>query len=299
MSHKTSVETFTRRVKVAAFGAKRFGEWLLRPAQYPAPVLGGADEEFPFLVYQKDILISRKDPGAHPLLEAGKKTNLRLAAPSFHGLLVTPTRPLSFWRTLGRVTEALGYQYGMELQGGCVVPALGGGLCLLSNALFEMAARCGWNILERYGHTMEAVPHPPNELWGLDATVFYPYVDLRISPRSGKAKLHMQVAGDVLRFSVYADAPLAVRVILRAIEDRLEQKGEEKTRYNKIVREVFDKTSGQRLEEEIIAVNQKKISHQVLSGRSCLTCGDTTCSARPAFIDNPKRRLTLVSEVVK
>ncbi len=89
----------------------------------------------------------------------------------------------------------------MELRAGCAVPAIGGGLCLLSNALFALAVELGWEILERHGHSMAlADPH------ALDATVAYPYVDLRIAPRRGTAVLAVAVRGDVLVVAAHGDA---------------------------------------------------------------------------------------------
>src|ERR1700743_3485817 len=81
--------------------------------------------------------------GAHPTLEAGKRHNVKLAATAFHGVVIAPDRPLSFWRTLGPATAARGFTWGMELRAGCAVPSIGGGLCLVSNALFAMAVEQG------------------------------------------------------------------------------------------------------------------------------------------------------------
>src|SRR5438034_1022024 len=83
--------------------------------------------------------------------------------------------------------------------GGCAVPAIGGGLCMLSNALFAIAVDLGWTVLERHGHSM-ALADPS----ALDATIAYPHVDLRIAPRGGVAVLDVAVRGDVLVVAVRA-----------------------------------------------------------------------------------------------
>src|SRR5207253_5375208 len=92
--------------------------------------------------------------------------------------------------------------WGMELRSGCAVPAIGGGLCLLSNALFALAVELGWHIVERHGHSI-ALGDPT----ALDATVAFPHVDLRIGPRDGRAVLDVGVRGDLLIVGAHVDAP--------------------------------------------------------------------------------------------
>jgi hypothetical protein len=83
----------------------------------------------------------------------------------------------SFWRALGRPSRARGYVAGRELREGCMVASTGGGLCQLSNALYAAALEAGLPILERHAHS-RIVPGSLAER-GLDATVFWNYLDLR------------------------------------------------------------------------------------------------------------------------
>jgi hypothetical protein len=70
-----------------------------------------------------------------------------------------------------------GYVAGRELREGCLIPSIGGGLCQLSNALYDAALRAGFEIVERHAHT-QVIPGSLAES-GRDATVFWNYVDLR------------------------------------------------------------------------------------------------------------------------
>jgi VanW like protein len=110
-------------------------------------------------------------------LTAGKVENLRIAAGAFHGLEIPPGGVMSFWRQLGRTTRRKGYRSGRELREGCIVPAIGGGLCQLSGLLYQAALDAGLEIIERHGHS-RVVPGSQAEQ-DLDATVFWNYVDLR------------------------------------------------------------------------------------------------------------------------
>ena len=70
---------------------------------------------------------------------------------------------------------------GRELREGCLIPTIGGGLCQLSNALYDLALKCSCEIIERHAHTA-VVPGSQAE-YGRDATIFWNYVDFRFRPR--------------------------------------------------------------------------------------------------------------------
>lgn len=279
---RSRLDVLVWRGKVAAHGAARLARWAVQAASFPPPELAPATG-FDHELYRAEVRVLRADGGADPRLESGKHVNVRLAAPAFDGLLVTPERPLSFWRVLGRVTEAAGYRHGMELRGGCVVPSLGGGLCLLSNALFEMAARLGWHILERHGHTVEAAP-APGALWGMDATVLWPYVDLRVAPRAGRARLEVAVRGGALWLAAHGERPAAEASALEAIDEGSESSGGEVFRRNRIFRRVTARETGEVVEEAVIAVNRKRLLAAAEVGRSCLTCERRDCHMRVAEV---------------
>jgi vancomycin resistance protein VanW len=274
-----------RRTKVAYFQARRLLTWTLQRDRWRVPALAASPAEFPHRVYEREVPIGRTDPGADPVLEQGKRVNLALAAPCFDGLVLAPEQPLSFWRALGRVTAARGFRHGMELRGGCIVPALGGGLCALSNALFRMACELGWNILERHGHTRDAAPLSAaplsGDLWGLDATVFWPHVDLRIAPGQGQARLGLVVVGDRLLLRVDATVPLHTRVSLAGADDRVDAAGRVRIRHNRVLRVVVDQVTGREVQRDVVAVNRKELVRVVDQRRNCMTCDEEACHARP------------------
>ncbi len=270
-TEKSFSQVLVRGAKVKALQARRLVHWFHRPGCYPRPRLASGD--YPYLIYEQRLEIRRSDEDSHPRLEEGKALNLALAAPSFDGLALEPGYGLSFWRTLGRISAERGFDDGMELRAGCIVPALGGGICLLSNALFVMAARLGWKILERHGHTMEAVPCY-SKPWGLDATVFWPYVDLRVEPRE-RVRLKVRVEGGQLVLAVESQQPFQERIELLGVDNRVGDGWRE----NRLLRRRFD-TEGVLIDEDVIGHNRKKMLHSQQRRRNCLTCGESNCQAR-------------------
>lgn len=110
-------------------------------------------------------------------LVAGKINNLRIAARDLDGVEVPADRVFSFWKHIGRASRFRGYVAGRELREGCIIPNVGGGLCQLSNALYDAALDGGLDIVERHAHTQVIAGSLAEQ--GRDATVFWNYVDLR------------------------------------------------------------------------------------------------------------------------
>ncbi len=269
-----------RSARVAAAQARRLVAWRLNSRRWPPPRHARPGERFPHRIETVAVSLKRSDPWAHPVFEAGKRHNVALAAPSFDGVVLSPARPLSFWRALGPATEARGYVSGMELAGGCVVPSIGGGICLLSNALFGLAARLGWTIHERHGHSVEAIPPIPGALPGLDATVFWPHVDLVVAPATGRARLSCRVVDDQLWLAVDATEPPAVDVMLQSTDERVDRGHPDPVRHNTIVRRTLSRATGRVLTVEVVARNRTRLRHDARAARNCLTCGEYGCDAR-------------------
>ena len=139
----------------------------------------------------------------------GKVENLRLAALSLDGLFLPAGQTFSFWRQVGKATARKGYLPGRMLQEGCMIPAIGGGLCQLSNALYQIARDSGCEIVERHRHS-RTVPGSATAA-GRDATVSWNYVDLRFRP-AVDMQLAVELTADhlivALRSSVPTRSPL-------------------------------------------------------------------------------------------
>ncbi len=143
-------------------------------------------------------------------LQAGKIHNLRLARRALHGRHLIAGQVFSFWAHVPRPTRANGFAPGRELRGGCIIPTTGGGLCQISNALYDLALTAGFTILERHAHS-SPIPDstvPP----GRDATVFWNYIDLRFRPHlSCRLEIDLTATDLIVRLRSLAPAtPLPI-----------------------------------------------------------------------------------------
>ncbi|MDB6135590.1 MAG: hypothetical protein JWM59_3833 [Verrucomicrobiales bacterium] len=144
-------------------------------------------------------------------LTAGKVENLRRAARDFQGLEIPAGGVLSFWRQLGRPVRRRGFVPGRGLREGCVIP-VGGGLCQLSGLLYQAALEAGLEMVERHAHS-RTLPGSSAEQ-GLDATVFWNYVDLRLrSPASWRLEVELTASELIVRILRSATVGAESRVV--------------------------------------------------------------------------------------
>lgn len=170
-------------------------------------VNGSAVRRYPIdnALTEKTTLAESKSPlwtqqeDAETTLIGGKIHNLRLAIRRLNGVEVPAEAVFSFWKHIKRASRLKGYVAGRELREGCLIPGIGGGLCQLSNALYDAALHAGFEIVERHAHT-QVIPGSLAET-GRDATVFWNYVDLRFKyTRAFRIEAELTTDSLVVRF---------------------------------------------------------------------------------------------------
>ncbi len=177
--HKSSIPTrksaMIFRMKTHVLQTSRFVQNMLDRSHVQHKVVA-SDTELKVVGESSTALWTEIDPSER-VLQLGKVQNLRTALRKLNGVRVPANETFSFWAQLGAPTRARGYVAGRELREGCIVPSIAGGLCQLSNALYDAALQADFEILERHAHS-EVVPGSVAEQ-GKDATIFWNYVDLR------------------------------------------------------------------------------------------------------------------------
>ncbi|HEY2659174.1 MAG TPA: VanW family protein [Caulobacteraceae bacterium] len=145
------------------------------------------------------------DPSAaEQTMQLGKVHNLRIACRALDELIIPAGAIFSFWRQVGPPIASRGYVQGRMLQQGCMVAVVGGGLCQLSNALYDVALQAGCRIVERHPHSRIVLGSAAE--FGRDATVAWNYVDLRfVSDRA----LRLSARLDQNSLCIRLAAPLA------------------------------------------------------------------------------------------
>lgn len=131
----------------------------------------------PVIAFSESDLWNPFDNKDNWILTAGKIENLRIATKKLNGLEINAHEVFSFWKHIGNPNFGQGYVVGREIREGCIVPTIAGGLCQLSNALYDAALNANFEIVERHKHTKVIKGSLAEQ--DRDATVKWNYIDLR------------------------------------------------------------------------------------------------------------------------
>ena len=132
---------------------------------------------FPVIGFSESDLWNPFDNKENWVLTAGKIENLRIAAKKLNGIEIKANEVFSFWKHIGNPNFGQGFVIGREIREGCIIPTIAGGLCQISNALYDAALKANFNIIERHKHTKVIKGSLAEQ--DRDATVKWNYVDLR------------------------------------------------------------------------------------------------------------------------
>jgi vancomycin resistance protein YoaR len=134
--------------------------------------------------------------------------NIEAAASHLDGFVLDPGRVMSFNDVVGARIEENGFHKSFEIFKGEMVEGLGGGTCQVASTLHALAVYGGLEIVQRLPHSRPSAYIPA----GLDATVVYPTVDLKIrNPFSFPVVINATASGNRLDMALLgADKPVSV-----------------------------------------------------------------------------------------
>lgn len=203
-SDHTNGQNIPTRVQSVKFAAKsrvlQFRRWLEDAAgRKVRRFVRGTDLVNARPIGESKTKLWTESDAAERFLVAGKIQNLRVAIRELNCVEVPAGETFSFWKQVGRASRSRGFVAGRELREGCIIPNVGGGLCQLSNALYDAALKANFDIVERHAHTQVISGSLAEK--GRDATVFWNYVDLRF--RSPEAfRIEAELSGDHLAVTI-------------------------------------------------------------------------------------------------
>jgi vancomycin resistance protein YoaR len=147
--------------------------------------------------------------------QAGRAQNIARAAAQIDGVVLMPGDLLSFNEVVGPRTAENGFATAPEIYKGELRDGIGGGTCQVSGTLHAAALFGGVDIVQRSNHS-----RPSGYIGlGLDATVVYPDVDLRLkNPYDFALVVHATVDRGVLRIELRGrERPAEVRLSTETI----------------------------------------------------------------------------------
>ena len=131
--------------------------------------------------------------------------NIATAARYLNGTIIAPGEVFSFNHVVGPRTEERGFRNAPVIVADELEPGLGGGVCQVASTLFAAAMLGGLEIVERRSHSRPSGYAP----LGLDATVIYPEVDLRLrNPYDSALMIHAALSSArVIRIELLGREP--------------------------------------------------------------------------------------------
>ncbi len=142
-------------------------------------------------------------------LSAAQVQNIAQAARYMDNTVIKPGEEFSFNQVVGPRTGARGYVGAPSYLEGESPSTLGGGICMLSSAVYQAALQGGLPVTERIPHLRTIRSVPP----GLDATVWYGQADLRFRNNTpGPLRIRSLLQGDQLTLVLEGQAKAHHRI---------------------------------------------------------------------------------------
>jgi vancomycin resistance protein YoaR len=117
-------------------------------------------------------------PGSPP----DRLINIKVGAARFNDVLLKPGETFSFGKILGDVGPLQGYVPELVILANHEEKQYGGGLCQVATTAYRAALLAGLPIVERHNHSFAVSYYTaPYGVPGVDATIYYPQVDLKFT----------------------------------------------------------------------------------------------------------------------
>jgi vancomycin resistance protein YoaR len=146
--------------------------------------------------------------------QATRAQNIETAAARLDGVVLLPHELFSFNASVGPRTVANGFSRGWEIFKGEMIEGIGGGTCQVASTFHATAFLGGLDVIERLPHSRPSA----YITMGLDATVVYPIVDLKIrNPYDFPVVVHSHVQGNTVVFELFGKERPARVVFKREI----------------------------------------------------------------------------------
>ncbi len=175
----------------------------------------------PFSVYAAKSRMVNENSGFPIHYQHNKVHNLRVASAPVDHLLIYPGETFSFWQLVRNADKITPYKDGLVLVNGAIVGEYGGGLCQLSNVLFDVFLHSPFALVERWPHAVETMaPIDPGTLAGVDATVAEGWKDLKVR-NDTKNTFQLSVGFDDTFMYIHLTTNRPVRYLWRPENQRL------------------------------------------------------------------------------
>lgn len=144
-----------------------------------------------------------------------RASNVQLAAEAIDGKRIAAGATFSFNDAVGERTAAFGFARATVLRDGMLAEGTGGGACQVASTLHAAALLAGLDVAQR-------VPHSRPSAYirvGLDATVAYPKIDLKlVNPTADEVILGARAANGSVEIAIRGSARRDVTLVTEVLD---------------------------------------------------------------------------------
>ncbi|RLB48491.1 MAG: hypothetical protein DRJ42_23090 [Deltaproteobacteria bacterium] len=176
------------RVALAAQEAQEAQEQAVREAQEARDARDAREAELAFATVLGTYRTRYQRSGR----SRGRAHNVERATEILDGAVIAPGERLSFNDRVGRRDRQNGFTEAPVIDGGRIVPGMGGGVCQVASTLHAAALLGGLEMTQYRPHSRPSSYIP----MGLDATVSFPQIDFEIeNPFDFPVEVHARTEG--------------------------------------------------------------------------------------------------------
>ena len=224
-----------------------------------------SESALPVMVYRHNSLIRRRLGNVNMQLQENKAANLALAVTHIDGLLIYPGETFSVWKMVGRTTKRKGYKEGLTITKGQPSQGIGGGLCQLSNLIHWMVLHSDLTITEHHHHDgLDLFPDFGRQIpFGTGTSISYNYIDYRVRNATPITyQLRLWVDDEYLCGELRASELQPHTYHIHAENEYFSRENGIVYRNGQVYRDVIDRTTGCRLECQLIRTNHARVMYE-------------------------------------
>lgn len=197
--------------------------------------------------------------------QENKVFNLKLAALPINWLLIEPGETFSFWKLVHQADRYISYKEGLTVVNGETIAAVGGGLCQLSNLLFQLFLHSPLTIVERTGHRIKEFPELSSDsLKGIDATIANGWIDLKVKNDTNYTfQIGVNFDDTNIIGSLYSNEECKIRYEIENRNLRYRKDNNEILEEVEIWKKAIQNDSGECVNEELLYENRCVIGYDI------------------------------------
>lgn len=218
----------------------------------------------PNIVKGHSSILIRKLHGVDLKLQENKVTNIMLACNKINGIIVHPGQTFSFWKTIGKVNEKLGYKEGLVIKiNGKLGSGIGGGLCQMANMIHWLVLNSPLEVTELHHHTDALFPDERRRVpFGTGTSVTNNYVDYRFKNNTDQdVQIIVWVENGELCGELRSEREYPFRYKLVEENHHFVKEGDNYYRVSQVYRIVIDRLINEEIDKELVLDNHSLVMY--------------------------------------